>query len=169
MEDEKNVIIPKELQNQPIVKDVRVKIYFCRNCFKWFKPKFFQKNLMGNERKLLEEPERCGKCNSRWWKIWKKDRVICQRCGYNIDQSKYTGNLPKYCPMCGKSKYLQRHYASYLNYSKEVRDKFKKDYREFMKKNKPKVVKFTSRDLKPSIEFVKNIADLEDKIEDRLL
>ena len=101
--------------------------------------------------------------------IWEKDRVQCQRCGYIIDQSKYTGNLPQACLNCKKRKYLKKHFEKFLNYSKEIRDKFMKEYRDFMGKNPEKIEKFTPEGDLEVTKFKKSILEGDnEKIEERL-
>ena len=168
--EHKNIIIPKILQEDKLYIDINVRLFFCRNCNNYFKVKYFKDKLNQlNKEELLKEPERCSKCRSRWWKIWEKDRVQCQRCGYIIDQSKYTGNLPLTCPNCKKRKYLKKHFEKFLNYSKEIRDKFKDEYKEFMEKNPEKIKKFTPTGDLEVTKFRRSILDRSNEtIEERL-
>lgn len=168
--EHKNIIIPKRLQEDKLYVDINIRLFFCRNCKEYFKVKYFKDKLNQlNRQELLKEPERCSKCQSRWWKIWEKDRVQCQRCAYTIDQSKYTGNLPQACPNCRKRKYLRKHFEKFLNYSKEIREKFMEEYREFMRKNPGKIVRFTPTGDLEVTKFRKSILEGDnEKIEERL-
>lgn len=158
------------MQSSLLYSEIKLNIYHCRNCNNSFLPKYVIKKIYSqNKEELLNKiPERCSKCHSRWWKIWEKDRVQCQFCFYIIDQSKYTGKLPKHCPNCKKAKYTKKHFSKMLNYSKEIREKFISEYREFMSKQKIKVQKFTPKDVKVT-KFEKHIQDKkEEDVEERL-
>ena len=166
--ENQNIIIPKKLQEDKLYKDIVIRLYYCRNCKSYFKPRFFIKKLLGFDiKELLKEPERCSNCNSRWFKIWQKNRVKCFRCGYCIDQSKYTGGLPGRCPNCKHKRYLYSHFENQVNLSKELRQQFIAEYKEFMAKKKIKIIKSDLTDLEIT-KFHKSIMDMEEKVEERL-
>lgn len=147
--------------------EISIKLYYCHNCHQMFIPKYIRDILKGKKQQI--EPERCTLCNSRWWKIEEKDRVQCQRCGYMIDQSKYTGKLPKKCPNCGKANYTKKFLERYCNYSKEIRQKLIQEWKDqkLVKKKSKNETKLNER--KDNIKFVNTLLDKQEDIEGRLL
>ena len=159
----------ENIKSDELSKEIKVKIYYCRNCKRHFVPKFFKRLVNSFDQKLLlKEPDRCTKCRSRWWKIWLKDRIKCFRCGYNIDETVYKGKMPLRCPNCRKRRYLEKDFEEMLNYSKEIRRQFIIDYKLENSKNKPpKIIKFKPTDAEFT-KFNEKIVDEKDNIEERL-
>ena len=162
--ESKKIIIPKRLQEDVLVKDITVRFWYCRNCETYFKPKFFLKKLESFDiKQLLQEQEICTNCHSRWWRIWKKNRIKCWRCGYVMDQSKYTGGMPNRCPNCKHRRYLYSHFEDVVNISKELREQFIAEAKELMSKKKKKIIKSDLTDLEVT-PFHKSIMDSPEKL-----